>query len=374
MRVVLVCPYDWIAHGGVRAHVASLAAVLARSHDVRVVAPASQPLGGRDVDHLVVTVGKAMAVPFNRSVARVATSPAAGRRALAAIEDFDPDVVHVHEPGVPAVSLAVTSRCRRPMVGTFHAWSSRDLLYRSAGPVGKRIAQRLAARIAVSPAAQRYHSEALHLPLDAFRVVPNGVDVERFEAAEPLPELADPERPVLLFVGRLEERKGLDVLVRAFLRLRETRPGLRLVVVGDGPERHHCESLLPVGAKPDVLFVGAVTEEDKPRFHASADVYVAPNLGGESFGIVLLEAMAAGLPVVASDIPGFRNVVSDGREGRLVPPGDAKALAREVDRLLDAPRLAAAMAAQGRITAQAFAWHRVAERVAEAYGDVLARA
>ncbi len=374
MRVVLVCPYDWVAHGGVRAHVASLAAVLARAHDVRVVAPASQPLAGHDVDHLVVTVGNAIAVPFNRSVARVAASPAAGRRALAAIEDFDAEVVHVHEPGVPTVSLAVASRCRRPLVATFHAWSNRDLLYRSSGPVGKRIAQRLSARIAVSPAAQRYHAEALHLPEDAFRVVPNGVDVERFEAAEPLPELADPERPVLLFVGRLEQRKGLDTLIRAFLELRERRPQLRLVIIGDGPERYHCESLLPIRARPDVLFVGAVTDEDKPRFHASADVYVAPNLGGESFGIVLLEAMAAGLPVVASDIAGFRTVLQDGREGHLVPPGDVGALASTVGHLLDQPRLAAAMAVQGRITAQTYAWPRVAERVAEVYSDVLIRA
>ena len=374
MRIALVCPYDWVAHGGVRAHVASLAAVLERDHDVRIVAPASRPLPGHAVDHLVVTVGKASAVPFNRSVARVATSPMAARRALAAISDFAPDVVHVHEPGVPAISLAVASRCERPVIGTFHAWSDRDLLYRSAGPLGRRIAERLAARIAVSPAAQRYHAEALHQPLDSFHLIPNGVDIDRFEAAEPLPEFTDPARPLLLFVGRLEQRKGLDVLIRAFLRLREQRPQLRLVVMGDGPERHDCEALLPVSARPDVLFVGAVAEEDKPRFHASADLFVAPNLGGESFGIVLLEAMAAGLPVVASDIAGFRTVLRDDAEGRLVPPGDEIALADGIGSLLDDSRRRGAMAAAGRATAQTYAWPRVAERVVAVYDEVLARA
>ncbi len=371
MRIAAVCPYDWSAHGGVRAHVASLCAELARRHDVAILAPASAPLEGEDpLDAVVHVVGRAVAVPFNRSVARVAASPLAGRRTLATLRDLAPDVVHVHEPGVPAVALAAAQRGPQPVVGTFHAWSDRDRLYRSTGPYGRHVARGLAARLAVSEAARRYHATALGLPPSAFEVVPNGVDVDRFATAEPLAEYADPERPTLLFVGRLEPRKGLDVLVRAFLELRSSRPELRLVVLGDGPERARCERLLPVAVRPDVLFVGAVDETDKPRFHASADLFVAPNLGGESFGIVLLEAMAAGLPVVASAIPGFASVMADGREGRLVAPGDGFGLAEAVRGMLDDDEGRAAMAARGRETAERHAWPRVAERVEAIYRAV----
>ncbi|MFO8074926.1 MAG: glycosyltransferase family 4 protein [Egibacteraceae bacterium] len=371
MRIAVVCPYDWSAHGGVRSHVASLCGELARRHDVAILAPASAPLAGEDpLDAAVHVVGRAVAVPFNRSVARIAASPLAGRRTLATLRDLDPDVVHVHEPGVPAVALAAAQRGPQPVVGTFHAWSDRDRLYRSTGPYGRHVARALAARLAVSEVARHYHAAALGLPPSAFEVVPNGVEVGSFATAEPLAEYVDPERPTLLFVGRLEPRKGLDVLIRAFLELRSRRPELRLVVLGDGPERARCERLLPVAVRPDVLFLGAVDEADKARFHASADLFVAPNLGGESFGIVLLEAMAAGLPVVASAIPGFESVMADGREGRLVAPGDGFALAEAVTTLLDDPEARAAMAARGRETAERHAWPRVAERVEEVYRAV----
>lgn len=375
MRIAIVCPYDWSAHGGVRAHVAQLATQLSAAHDVRVVAPASAPLAGDAADKLVVPVGRPRSVPFNRSVARIAPSVRAYRNTVAALRDLSPDVVHVHEPEVPAVALAASMRAGRkgepPVVGTFHAWSDRDRAYRAVSPAARRVAVRLAIRVAVSPAAQRYHADALRLPLGDFRVVPNGVDVDQFADAEPLPELADAERPLLLFVGRLERRKGLEILIRAFLRLRAFRPEVRLCVIGDGPERSRCESLLPASVRPDVLFVGAVREADKARYFRSADVFVAPNLGGESFGIVLLEAMSAGLPVVASDIPGFRTVVRDGREGRLVEPGDGFGLADALGTLLDDSRLRAAMAEQGRRQADAHAWPRVAARVADIYREAM---
>ncbi|MDQ3973604.1 MAG: glycosyltransferase, partial [Actinomycetota bacterium] len=187
------------------------------------------------------------------------------------------------------------------------------------------------------------------------------------------PELADPQRPLLLFVGRLEPRKGLDVLVRAFLRLRGAHPRVRLCVVGEGPERRRCQEMVPPSLRPDVLFVGAVAEAEKPRYHASADVFVAPNTGGESFGVVLLEAMAAGLPVVASDIPGFRVVAKDGRQGRLVPPGDAFALAEAAGTLLTNERLRRAMAAEGRRSVADYDWPRVARRVEQVYDAVVGR-
>lgn len=374
LRIALVCPYDWAAHGGVRAHVESLAAYLVERHEVRIVAPASAAVPEAGVGSLVVPVGRPVPLPFNRSVAPVSPSPLAARRTVRALRAFEPDVVHVHEPLVPVVSTAAASLGPRPVVGTFHAWSTADRLYRLAAPVARRVARRLSVRLAVSPAAQTYAGEALGLPLGSFSVVPNGVDIASYASAEPLPELVDRERPLLLFVGRLEPRKGLDVAIRAFLRVRSEHPSVRLCVVGEGPERRRCQDMVPGSVRPDVLFVGAVDEEQKPRYHASADVFLAPNLGGESFGIVLLEAMAAGLPVVASNIPGFRGVVKDARQGRLVPAGDALAVADAVGTLLANRRLRDAMTVEGRRSAARYDWQVVGAEVEEVYRRALAGA
>ncbi len=371
MKIALVCPYDWSRHGGGQATVAGPGSYRRYHHRVGVAPPTSRPLDRHGVDRLVTAVGRPVPVRYNRSVAPVALSPAAGRRTTAALAEFSPHVVHVHEPLVPAVAAAAAAWGPRPLVATFHAWSSSQRLYRLAAPIARRIAARLDARVAVSPAAQQFAAEALRLPLGSFRVVPNGVDADAYAGAEAIPELVDRARPLLLFVGRLEPRKGLDVLVRAFLRLRSAVPRVRLCVVGEGPERERCQQMVPPSLRPDVLFVGAVEEAQKPRYHASADVFVAPNTGGESFGIVLLEAMSAGLPVVASDIPGFRTVMKDGRQGRLVPADDAFALAEALGTLLANRRLADAMAAEGRRTVADYTWSVVGRRVEDLYRAVL---
>ncbi|HVL98504.1 MAG TPA: glycosyltransferase family 4 protein [Egibacteraceae bacterium] len=373
MRIALVCPYDWLRHGGVRGHVENLAAHLAPRHTVRILAPASGAVPEEGVGHLVVPVGRPVPVPYNRSVAPVSPSPLAARRTLQALRSFRPDVVHVHEPLVPLVSAAASAFGPAPVVGTFHAWSDADRLYRFVAPVGRRVVRRLAARLAVSPSAQTFVGEALRLPLGSFQVVPNGVDVSAYADAEPFPELADPARPLLLFVGRLEPRKGLDVAIRAFLRVHAADPSVRLCVVGEGPERRRCQDMVPGSLRPHVLFVGAVPEAEKPRYLASADVLIAPNRGGESFGIVLLEAMAAGLPVVASNIPGFRGVVKDARQGRLVPPGDALAVADAVGTLLANAHLRRAMAAEGRRTAARYDLPVVGAEVEAVYRRVAGR-
>lgn len=366
MRVALVCPYDVSIPGGVQNHVIALARELrAGGDDVVVLAPSE----GHHVNG-VVAVGGSVRVPFNDSQAPIAVSPRAVRRALAAIGRFRPDVVHVHEPAAPLLSLAMCLRGPRPLVGTFHAWSDSDRLYRVARPLVRAGVDRLSARLAVSAAAISYHARALGLPEGAFREVPNGVDVGRFADADPLPELADADGERLLFVGRLERRKGLEELVRAFIHLKATRPGLRLLVVGDGPERARCQSLLPARLRSDALFLGEVSPEDLPRFYASADVFVSPAVGGESFGIVLLEAMAAGLPVVASAIPGYRSVLRDGIEGRLVPPGDTRALAETVDAVLANAALRGAMSDEGRRTVSRYDWSVVCERTRDVYRDV----
>jgi phosphatidylinositol alpha-mannosyltransferase len=310
-------------------------------------------------------------VPYNRSVAPVALSPWVVRRTSKALWEFEPHVVHVHEPVAPMVAAAAAMFGPRPVIGTFHTWSDKDRTYRLVAPVARRLAAGLDARIAVSPAAQEYAAEALNLPLGSFRVIPNGVPVAAYVAAQPIPELVDPERPLLLFVGRLESRKGLDVLIRAFLRLRTTMPRVRLCVVGEGPERERCQQMVPPSIRPDVLFVGAVDESQKPRYHASADLYVAPNTGGESFGIILLEAMAAGLPIVASDIPGFRTVMKDGRQGRMVAPGNAFGMAEAIATVLSNNRLGEAMAAEGRRTASEYDWPVIGARLESLYRHVL---
>ncbi len=372
MKIALVCPYDWTKPGGVKFHVAALAAFLDADHAVRIFAPASGPLGRTRADQLVEVVGRPFPVHYNRSVAPVALSPLAVRRVARALHDFAPHVTHVHEPLSPMISAAASAFAPHPVVGTFHAWSSSDRLYRLLAPTARRIVGRLDARIAVSPAAQQFAAEAMGLPLGSFRVVPNGVDAAAFAMAQPIPELVDPQRPLLLFVGRLEPRKGLDVLIRAFLRLRTSWPRVRLCVVGEGPQRQRCQQMVPPSIRPDVLFVGAVDEAQKPRYHASADVYVAPNTGGESFGIVLLEAMAASLPIVAADIAGFRTVMKDGRQGRMVPAGNAFALADAIGTLLANRRLSQAMAAEGRRTVTDFTWPVVGRRIEDIYRGVRA--
>lgn len=360
MRVALVSPYDLSVPGGVQSHVQHLAAALGHLGDeVTMLAP------GRGDGH--VGLGTSLRVPFNDSVAPIALTPAAVRRTMTALRAVRPDVVHVHEPLVPWVGPVAVRAAPAPVVATFHAWSTRDRAYRLARPVGRAVLKRVSCAIAVSPAAARYHATALGVPARTFDLVPNGVEVARFAEAEPLPEIADDQRPTLLFVGRLERRKGLEQLVRAFTRLKADRPGLRLYVVGDGPERDRCQALLPARLRSDVVFLGQVAQEDLPRFYRSCDLYVAPALGGESFGIVLLEAMAASRPIVASDLPGYRSVARDGVQARLVPPGDVRALADAIGSLLDNPALRSAMGAEGYRTVQDYDWSVVAAELRTRY-------
>ncbi len=365
MRVALVCPYDLSAPGGVQSHVEALARELrAAGDDVLVVGPADGDPGG-----WARAVGGSLRVPFNDSVAPIAWSPRSAVRSLRAIREHDPDVVHVHEPAVPTLGLTAAVRAPRPLVATFHAWSDRDRVYRAARPVLSRLLARLDRRIAVSRPAARYHADALGWPVAAFTEIPNGVHVSRFASAEPIPD-DDGERPTLLFVGRLEPRKGLEQLVRAFLQVKSEHPAVRLLVVGDGPERDRCQQLLPPTLRPDVSFVGRVEPEDLPRFHAAADLFVAPALGGESFGIVLLEAMAAGVPVVGSAIPGYASVIRDGRDGVLVRPGDPRALAAAIDELLRSPARRRALAAAAREAVADYDWPVIAARIRDCYVDV----
>jgi phosphatidyl-myo-inositol alpha-mannosyltransferase len=364
MRVALVSPYDIDVPGGVQSHVLHLADALRRfGDDVFVVAPGQRSRGG------IRTVGGSVRIPFNDSVAPIALGPGTLRRTRAVLGEIAPDIVHVHEPAVPFVSVAAVSSDVAPIVATFHAWSDRDRAYRLARPALRRLLRGLAARVAVSPAAAAYHAAALGLPEGAFDVIPNGVDVARFATAQPFAAMREQE--CLLFVGRLEPRKGLEQFLHAVTILKATRPHLRAYVVGDGPERDRCQSLLPARLRSDVVFLGRVENEELPRFFTSCDLFVSPALGGESFGIVLIEAMAAGRPVVASNIPGYASVITDGVNGRLVPPRDPDALAAAIGALLDNPNLAAALAAEAVRGVQRYDWATVAGDLRRVYARVL---
>jgi phosphatidyl-myo-inositol alpha-mannosyltransferase len=364
VRVAIVSPYDLTVPGGVQSHVRLLAEALReRGDQVVLVGPGDGP------DHL--GVGASVAVPFNDSVAPIALAPTAWTRTRGLLARLRPDVVHVHEPLVPLVGVAAATTDVAPVVATFHAWSERARAYRAARPLGRALLHRAARLIAVSPAAASYHAEALGVEPSRFVQVPNGVDAGRFLDAEPREDLMDRDRTTLLFVGRLEPRKGLEPMIRAFVALCSQREDLRLLVVGDGPERARCEALVPERLRDTVTFLGRVDHDDLPGCFAAADVYVSPALGGESFGIVLLEAMAAGLPVIASDIPGYRTVLREGVQGRFAPPGDPARLAEVVAEVTDDAAGRQRMAAAGRDTVGEYDWPAVATRVREVYLDAI---
>jgi phosphatidylinositol alpha-mannosyltransferase len=294
----------------------------------------------------------------------VAPTPGARSRVRAALRAFRPDVVHAHEPLVPGVGMFAVRATDRPAVGTFHAFAERSVLFSAATPLLRPLWRRLDARIAVSEAAAAFVRG--RFGRDGIRVIPNGVEVDLFAAAEPAKL---PEGRLVLFVNRLDQRKGFPVMVEAFGRLLAERPDAVLVVAGDGRDRAAVRHL-PADVRARVVMLGAVAHQDLPPYHAACEVFCAPATGRESFGIVLVEAMAAGLPVVASDIPGYREVVRDGVEGILVPPRDPVALADALGRVLGDADLAAALGEAGRDRARRYSWDAVAGEVESVYGEV----
>lgn len=362
MKIVLVTPYSWTTPGGVNSHVSGLAeALIARGHEARVLAPAD----GK-VPPGVVSLGRTVPIPYNGSVARLAFGPRVVGRIRVALHRTRPDVVHVHEPFAPSASLlAVLFRARRPVVATFHADAPGSRVYRAARPLLRPLYRRLAARIAVSAAARDTVSKVFG-PGDVL-VIPNGISTRRFASVPP----PDPASRTVVFLGRLEQRKGAHVLLAAVPRLRERVPSVRVVIAGDGPARRALEESVPADARDAVEFRGRVEPERLADLFAEASVVCVPSLGGESFGIVLLEAMAAGRPVVASAIPGYAAVVRDGTDGTLVPPGDPEALASSLELLLRDPAAAKVRGEAARVRAAEYDWSRLVERVEDVYRRAL---
>jgi phosphatidylinositol alpha-mannosyltransferase len=365
MRILLACPYAWDAPGGVQVHVGQLAGrLLDRGHEVLVLAPSSS----RPVEPFVRAMGRPWRVPYNQSIAPISPTPRAYRLTRLAVDRFRPDVVHVHEPFVPGPSMFAALSSTAPVVATFHAYAHRSRLLALAAPALRRVWDRLSIRIAVSQAAADFVEGPMG-DRGASRIVPNGADVEMFSSAQPA---ALPVGRRILFVNRLDRRKGFRVMVEAFRLLAAERPDAVLVVAGDGSERVALRDL-PIEARSRVVMLGNVPHEDLPPYHAAAEVFCAPATGRESFGIVLVEAMAAGLPVVASDIPGYREVVRDEIEGLLLPPRDPEALAGAVGRLLDDADLAKRLGEAGLQRAQRYSWDTVAGEIEEIYRDEVSR-
>ncbi|GAA1279331.1 GDP-mannose-dependent alpha-(1-2)-phosphatidylinositol mannosyltransferase [Planotetraspora silvatica] len=361
MKIGIVCPYTWDVPGGVQAHIRDLAeALIADGHDVSVITPAAEDA---PLPSYVTSAGRAVPVPYNGSVARLAFGFLSANRVRKWIREGRFDVLHVHEPAVPSLGVLACWVARGPIVATFHASYERSRAMSVAAPMLQSALEKINARIAVSDAARRTLVE--HLGGDAV-LIPNGVTVSRYAEATPLPGWG-PDGGVIGFLGRMDEpRKGLPVLLEAFSLLAPERPGLRLLIAGPG-DHDDVLDRVPKQYRDRVGLLGMVSEADKVRAYHSVDVFCAPNLGGESFGIVLTEAMSAGAPILASDIPAFRRVLGGGQAGALFATGDAAALAEEAARLLDDPGRRAKLSDEARHAVRKYDWSTVARDVLRVY-------
>jgi phosphatidyl-myo-inositol alpha-mannosyltransferase len=357
LRVMLSCPYSLSLVGGVQGQVLGLARSLRElGVDARVIAPCDgpPPMAG------IVSVGPSTRIPSNGSVAPIASGRAVARRTLEALRSFSPDVVHLHEPFAPGANHAALVGTTLPAVGTFHsARSGRNGWYDTFRTGLRPMLKRLSVATAVSADAARQVELTFHTECE---ILANGVDVGQYEHAEPWPA---PIRPAIMFVGRHEPRKGLAVLLDAFARLDRDAT---LWVVGDGPQTTELRRTSP----PNVEWLGRVSEDEKASRLRAASLACFPAIEGESFGVVLLEAMASGTAVVASDIDGYRTVARDGAEALLVPPSDPDALAAALRRALDDQRTRDDLIVAGRARAAEFSMTHLAERFVKIYERAIA--
>lgn len=371
MKIGIVSQSYYPRFGGVTEHVHHTAVELRRrGHQVTVITSHFRGAAGPPMPD-VERIGYNLLIPFNGAFVDLAVGIRLRSQLRALLRRQRFDVLHTHAPLVPTLPLIAIETAECPQVGTFHTTGGPSrLLEMFQGHLDRRM-RRLDARIAVSETAKAYASR--YFPGD-YHVVPNGVDIERFHPdVKPFPEWRDPSRVNVLFVGRLDPRKGVHLLLEAMPEvIRRTDGRARLLVVGDSYLRPRYEASVPASFRDHIRFLGHVPAEDLPRWYATGDVFVSPASGNESFGIVLVEAMAAGRAVVASDIPGYRTVVMPEENGVVFPPGDRDALAATIAGLvLDTDRRRA-LAARGRARALEFAWPRVTDRIEALYRDVIA--
>ena len=367
MKIGLVSPYDFASPGGVTDHVRHLARQLRRlDHAVRIFAPSSRA----DVDFDTAEfyrIGSPISVPVNESVARITLSFHLADRVAGIIERERFDVLHFHEPLMPALPITMLRMSQAANVGTFHAFAKSNIGYFYGRPLLEPYLAHLHRGIAVSEPAKAFVNR--YFPGFPLKVIPNGIDVSVFHPGHaPIRHLRD-ERVNILFVGRLEKRKGLGYLLRGYEFMKQRVPNTRLIVVGDGPLRSSVESYISRHRVPDVVMAGYVPDSVLPRYYCSADIFCAPATGAESFGIVLLEAMATGLPVVATEIDGYMSVLEPGRDSLTVQPKSWSELGGALVILARDAQLRNRMGAFGLEKARRYAWEEVASHVLEVYGE-----
>ena len=362
MKILLVSPYDVAVPGGVTSHLFNLEKQFCHlGHEVKILAPCSNLDGQFSAQ--VIPLGRPIPVPSGGSFARITLSFRLDDPVKAILERERFDIVHAHEPLTPMLPKVVLRWASCPKVGTFHAYHEEPLGYGLTKFFLKRWFRHLDGLIAVSQPAKEFVSK--HFPGE-YEIIPNGVNLEHFcPSTLPLPQFWD-EKKNILFIGRLEKRKGAGFLIRAFRRVKQEYGACRLIIAGPGVRlRQQYEEL--ARDIPDVVFAGPIDYDELPRYYASAHIFCAPAIGGESFGMVLLEAMAAGKPVVATDIPGYLQVLTQGEQGLVVPPRDEKALAQALLKLLENPALCEEMGRRGRLRAQEYGWEKIATRVLSCY-------
>ena len=358
-RIGIVCPYGWDTPGGVQSHIRDLAEYLIRQgHSVSVIAPAIED---ENLPEYVTSAGRPIAIPYNGAVARVLFGPIAFSRVRSWISQGNFDVIHLHEPAIPSISLLACWAAEGPMVGTFHAAAKRQKVTFAVAPFLEPVIEKLGARIAVSEAARETLTE--HLDTDAI-VVPNGIYAKQYRDGS----LDDRWTGNSIgFIGRFEEpRKGLAILVAALPAIAMVIPDIKVFIAGPGDSESVLKDI-DASLRHRFTFLGHISEADKADFLASVGLYVAPNTGGESFGIILAEALAAGASVVASDIPAFDSLLGHGEFGTLFQSENPEDLAKKAITLLQDSVARRAIAERGKVYAQEFDWDVVAEKIYDVY-------
>ena len=362
----MVCPYGWDTPGGVQTHIRDLTQhLIDEGHYVSVLAPISDD----SISHeeYVVNAGKPISIPVNGSVARVIFGPIASSRAKQWVASGDFDLLHLHEPAIPSLSLLACSAAEGPLVGTFHVSTPKKKAIYAIGPILEPIVEKLTARIAVSELARSTLKD--HFETDAV-VIPNGIDGQKFSNAKVLAEFSGDY--TVGFIGRFEEpRKGLQVLIDSLPIVARFIPNVRYLIAGPGESKDFLKEIDPQ-LRNRIKFLGRLTDEDKASFLKSIKIYVAPNTGGESFGIILTEALSAGTAVVASDIPAFKAVLENGEAGALFINEDSEDLARTLVSMLKDDQKLNRLASNGKLSAQKYDWQVVAEQIESVYEMAIA--
>jgi phosphatidylinositol alpha-mannosyltransferase len=365
MKIGLVSPYDYSHPGGVINHVSYLAHHLQLiGHQVKIIAPVRRT-GTRYFGVEVTAIGRPIPIPYGGTTARIPLSPWLPYQVKKVLDREAFDVVHLHEPFIPMLCLSVLSESPALNVGTFHACHKGSALYWLNRPTMRRLGKKLHGKIAVSKPARDYIAK--YLPAD-YRIIPNGVDIHHYQPEGPLVSEFKDDKLNIFFVGRLEERKGVGDLIRACSMVKKDFPGFRLIIAGPGIRlRYYYQVLAKRLIGDNVVFTNYVPVDELPKYYRTADIFCAPATGGESFGIVLLEAMASGTPIVATNIPGYASVLTHGQQGLLARPENPRSLADALLRLLNDRQARLKMAQNGLATAVKYSWENVSRSVLEYY-------